>query len=81
MVMNSDFSNKENGEGVYAKISGLFLQGSDFDGKKLVNIKGNQSELMSLPVMNLSWIEEKRVKKERDSDKDRDRDTNKEIVS
>ena len=34
---------------ISAKIVGLFLQGANFDGEKLVDIYGNQSEIIGMP--------------------------------
>jgi dynein heavy chain 2 len=44
------------GQNKGAKISGLFLQGSDFDGKKLCDISGNKNELVDLPVLNFYFV-------------------------
>ena len=41
------------------QINGLFLQGADFDGKRLVDITGNKSELVGLPITNLYFISNK----------------------
>ena len=47
--------------GVYAKVNGLFLQGADFDGEKLVDISGNKSEIVAMPICNLKWIKGKKT--------------------
>lgn len=60
MEICCDFNSKlTKNEMTFAKISGLFLQGADFDGKKLVDITGNKSEIVGLPLMNLYWIDQK----------------------
>lgn len=33
----------------------MFLQGSDFDGQKLIEINENKSEIVALPIINLYW--------------------------
>ena len=45
--------------GVHAKVVGLFLQGADFDGEKLIDISGNKSEIVDMPICNLRWVKEK----------------------
>lgn len=40
-------------------LEGLWLQGCEFDGVKLVDIKessGNSAELIHLPICNIAWI-------------------------
>jgi dynein heavy chain 2 len=54
----SEFNNSGNGE-VCAKIIGLFLQGSNFDGKKLVDISGNQSEIINMPKCIFRFVKGK----------------------
>ena len=44
---------------VCAKIVGMFLQGSDFDGEKLVDIKGNQSEIINMPKCIFRFVKGK----------------------
>lgn len=62
MSISCDFGNTGSAHNeVSAKISGLFLQGSNFDGKRLIEITGNQSEIMNLPIMNLFWVEQKQL--------------------
>jgi hypothetical protein len=42
-----------------AQLEGLWLQGCEFDGVKLNDIKdnsGSSSELINLPVCNIAWI-------------------------
>ena len=46
---------KQGASGVCAKVSGLFLQGADFDGSKLVDISGNKSEIVAMPTCYLKW--------------------------
>ena len=53
----SDF--KETPGEISAKIVGLFLQGADFDGEKLVDIQGNQSEIINMPKCFFRFIKEK----------------------
>jgi dynein heavy chain 2 len=56
MLINCDFeANPYKGEIIFAKITGLFLQGSDFDGSRLIEITGNKSEILSLPTLNIFW--------------------------
>jgi dynein heavy chain 2 len=45
--------------GVVAKINGIFLQGADFDGKKLIDIKGNQSEIVNMPICYFKFVKNK----------------------
>lgn len=40
------------------------MQGSDFDGKRLIEIAGNKSEIINLPTMNLYWMEQKDINTE-----------------
>ena len=40
---------KETPGEICAKIVGLFLQGANFDGEKLADIYGNQSEIIGMP--------------------------------
>ena len=42
------------------QISGLFIQGSEFDGLNLTRIKENSLEIISLPRMNLFWVDKKK---------------------
>ena len=44
---------------ISAKIVGLFLQGSDFDGSKLVDISGNQSEIINMPKCIFRFVKGK----------------------
>ena len=41
--------------GVFANITGLFLQGADFDGKKLIDISGNKSEIVQMPLCHFKF--------------------------
>ena len=54
---------------IYAKITGLLLQGSDFKQNKLVDILGNQNEIINMPKCVLKFVEEKLIKK-KDNDID-----------
>ena len=54
----SEFSNSGSGE-ICAKIIGLFLQGSNFDGNKLVDISGNQSEIINMPKCIFRFVKGK----------------------
>jgi dynein heavy chain 2 len=54
----SEFNNSGSGE-ICAKIIGLFLQGSDFDGNKLVDISGNQSEIINMPKCIFRFVKGK----------------------
>jgi dynein heavy chain 2 len=47
-----------NGE-IYAKITGLFLQGANFDGIKLIDISGNQSEIINMPKCIFRFVKGK----------------------
>jgi len=38
----------------------LFIQGSEFDGVNLTRIKENSLEIISLPRMNLFWVDKKK---------------------
>ena len=49
---------KESGE-ICARIVGLFLQGSNFDGNKLVDISGNQSEIITMPKCIFRFVKGK----------------------
>lgn len=44
------------------QISGLFIQGSEFDGINLTKIKESSLEIIALPKMNLFWIDKKQSK-------------------
>ena len=50
-------------KGVVAKINGIFLQGADFDGKKLIDIKGNQSEIVNMPICFLKFVKNRNKNK------------------
>ena len=50
---------KETSGEICAKITGLFLQGADFDGEKLADILGNQSEIISMPKCIFRFIKGK----------------------
>jgi len=55
-----DFSNtRKDPNIIVAKISGLFLQGSDLEGGQLIDSSGDKSEIIALPSMNLYWVEKK----------------------
>lgn len=41
------------------EVQGLWLQGCDFQGSKLTDIKGKASEILQLPTCYISWISEK----------------------
>ena len=50
-------------KGVVAKINGIFLQGADFDGKKLIDIKGNQSEIVNMPICFFKFVKNRNKNK------------------
>jgi len=50
-------------KGVVAKINGIFLQGADFDGTKLIDIKGNQSEIVNMPICFFKFVKNRNKNK------------------
>ena len=55
----SSFENGKVNLGTGVQLEGLWLQGCEFDGVRLSDIKdtnGNSSELIHLPICNISWI-------------------------
>ena len=62
LEIECNFNNDNNG--VVAKINGLFLQGADFDGSKLIDISGNQSEIVQMPLCLFRFVKGKVKKKD-----------------
>ena len=57
-LVSSFESNKVNPQ-AGVQLDGLWLQGCDFDGAKLNEIRdtsGSSSEIIQLPVCNIAWI-------------------------
>jgi dynein heavy chain 2 len=59
MKLVSSFENGKIESETVVKLEGLWLQGSDFDGQRVSDIRdigGNSQELLQLPSCNIAWI-------------------------
>ena len=57
LELRSSFNAQDMPEGcIAAKVQGLMLQGAGFDGEQLVPSAAEAAELVSVPVMCISWV-------------------------